>query len=42
MSCPDCGWHDVRYHRLLNGWLEVICGWCEATLTYIEVDYASA
>ena len=42
MSCPDCGWQDVRYHRLRNGWLEVIWGWCEGTLTYIEVDYASA
>jgi ribosomal protein S27E len=42
MSCPTCGHQDVRYHRLVGPFLEVICGLCDESLHLVEVDYGTA
>jgi hypothetical protein len=42
MSCPTCGHDDVRFHRLLGPFLEVICGLCDEHLHVVEVGHEQA
>jgi hypothetical protein len=42
MTCPACGWDDVRYRRLLGPALEVVCGLCDESLHVVEVEHEVA
>lgn len=37
-ACPACGSFERCYWHWLDGWLEVMCGWCNEPLHGIQVE----